>query len=78
MCAFGVDEVPRRLEACEGLIDGQRLSDELLGEVAQAAAGAVQPESDMHASADYRRRMTGVLARRALTEAISPDTNTEG
>jgi carbon-monoxide dehydrogenase medium subunit len=78
MCAFGVDEVPRRLEACEALIDGQRLSDELLGEVAQAAAGAVEPESDMHASADYRRRMTGVLARRALTEAVSPDTNTEG
>jgi aerobic carbon-monoxide dehydrogenase medium subunit len=81
LCAFGVDEVPRRLEACERLLDGQTPDHDLLRELEATASGEVEPESDMHASAEYRRQMTGVLARRALSDALAhstSDTQTKG
>ena len=36
---------------------------------ARRAAESVHPDSDLHASADYRRHLTGVLAARALRRA---------
>lgn len=41
-----------------------------LHHVASAAADSIAPESDVHASAAYRRRLTEVLTRRALSDAI--------
>jgi CO/xanthine dehydrogenase FAD-binding subunit len=37
--------------------------------VAQEAAAALEPESDIYASAAYRRHLAGVLAARVLLEA---------
>jgi CO/xanthine dehydrogenase FAD-binding subunit len=31
----------------------------------------IEPDSDVHASADYRRQLTRVLARRALVRAAA-------
>lgn len=45
-------------------------STQRISHVGDAAADVVQPESDVHATADYRRRLTSVLTRRALTEAV--------
>lgn len=70
LCAFGVDQVPRRLIEVETLLAGEQPSDELLAQAAAAACAAVEPGSDMHASSEYRRAMCGVLTRRALAEAI--------
>lgn len=70
LCAFGVDEVPVRLDEVERLIGGQEVTDDLLVEAGKRAAASVQPESDIHASGDYRRDMTDVLTRRALREAL--------
>lgn len=44
--------------------------DKELRHVAGAAADSIAPESDVHASAAYRRRLTEVLTRRALSDAI--------
>lgn len=41
-----------------------------LAAAAALARGQVDPEPDIHASADYRRHLTGVLTARALREAI--------
>ncbi len=41
-----------------------------LTDVARAVAEATSPESDVHASGAYRRRLVEVLTRRALAEAI--------
>lgn len=75
VCALGVDDVPRRLRASESVLDGQVPSEELLREAGRLAAEAVEPEDDMHATASYRREMTGVLTQRAVTEALSPNDN---
>ena len=41
-----------------------------LREAAQAAAAALSPDGDLHATADYRRRVAGVLAERTLIAAL--------
>jgi carbon-monoxide dehydrogenase medium subunit len=68
LAAAGVGPVPHRLTAVEQLITGQRLDGPLLLEAEAAARAEVEPSGDIHASADYRRRLTGVLAKRALAD----------
>ena len=46
-------------------------TEEELGAVGAAAAGSVSPESDVHASGAYRKRLTDVLTRRTLAAAIA-------
>jgi CO/xanthine dehydrogenase FAD-binding subunit len=48
---------------------GQKLTESVIREVAQMAAEACPVESDVHASADYRKGLIGVLAERALSAA---------
>ena len=38
---------------------------------AAAAAGEVEPETDIHASAEYRRHLAAAMTRRALAAAIA-------
>lgn len=46
-------------------------TEEELRAVGAAAAGSVSPESDVHASGAYRKRLTDVLTRRTLAAAIA-------
>ena len=39
-------------------------------EVGRRVASALTPDSDLHASADYRKHLAGVLTRRALARAV--------
>ena len=48
---------------------GNRPDKSLLEAVARDAAAALEPESDTHASAAYRRHLAGVLVTRALQSA---------
>jgi aerobic carbon-monoxide dehydrogenase medium subunit len=58
------------VEAGKTLV-GQQRSDELLRAAADAAAKRdVDPPSDIHASATYRRHLVAVLTRRALVRAF--------
>jgi carbon-monoxide dehydrogenase medium subunit len=65
----GVAPTPTRARAAESVLRGQRITHELLREAAAAAAVGLEPDSDVMASADYRRAMAEVYARRALTAA---------
>lgn len=71
LATLGAHEVPLRLREVEALVEGQPLDDALLDEAGARARELVEPESDMHASASYRRRMIGVLVGRALREAAA-------
>lgn len=53
-----------------GSLAGSLGEPRALEEVAAAVASSVSPESDVHASAGYRRRLVEVLSRRALSAAL--------
>lgn len=64
----GVDMGPVRLTETEVLLTGKRPDEALFAEAAKAAE-SVAGIDDVHASADYRRRLAVVYARRALVLA---------
>ena len=65
----GVAAMPLRVEAVETKMKGQPLSATLIRTAAAAAAWLIDPISDIHAGADYRRHLAQVLSLRALTDA---------
>nr|WP_058326144.1 xanthine dehydrogenase family protein subunit M [Sinorhizobium sp. Sb3] len=66
---MGVGETPLRLSEIEQRAEGKTISDDLLADIAEALNGTLHPNTDIHASADYRRHLAGVLARRAIRSA---------
>ena len=66
MAAGSVAPTPLRLKEVESLLQGQRLSPEVLARAQELARQSIAPVSDVRASADYRRQITGVLIKRAL------------
>jgi CO/xanthine dehydrogenase FAD-binding subunit len=66
---MGIGETARRASAAEALMRGRVPEPALLDAVIEAARASVEPNTDLHASSDYRRHLVGVLARRTLTAA---------
>ena len=66
---IGVGDRPRRLGEVEAALNGQRIDEATIANAAEAAAAAVEPQDDIHASAAYRRALTGTLVERALKAA---------
>jgi aerobic carbon-monoxide dehydrogenase medium subunit len=69
LATAGASPVPVRLKAAEQILERDGLSDEAIAVAAARASELVAPDSDIHASADYRRHLTGVLTGRALKRA---------
>jgi carbon-monoxide dehydrogenase medium subunit len=69
LAAAGVGPGPVRLRDAEAILERDGLGDAAIGAAAQRAAELVQPDADIHASADYRRHLTRVLTERALRRA---------
>ena len=65
----GVGRTPLRVAEAESLLVGQAPTPYLSGQTVEAVRAAMEPDSDMHASADYRRHLAGVLTSRALAAA---------
>jgi carbon-monoxide dehydrogenase medium subunit len=78
IAAAGVAPVPVRLRRVEALVTGNRLDGPLLGEAAALARTEVRPTGDIHASAAYRQRLTGVLVSRALADAHTQQEAADG
>ena len=66
---FGACDHPMRLDAAEGVLNGQKPETALFVRAGEAASKAVEPSDDLHASAAYRRALTGTLVERALAQA---------
>jgi CO/xanthine dehydrogenase FAD-binding subunit len=64
----GAAPTPLRPHAAETMLVGERPGEELFRAAAERASEDLDPHDDIHATADYRRQVGGVLARRALLE----------
>ncbi len=64
-----VTPVPLRLDRLAEALIGTRIEEKRLRELARAALAEIEPLSDLHASADYRRRAAATLMVRAIAEA---------
>jgi carbon-monoxide dehydrogenase medium subunit len=65
----GVSSTAVRLREAESVLIGEDTGESLFTEAAQVAAASIDPRSDIHGSADYRRRLAAVLTSRALMQA---------
>jgi CO/xanthine dehydrogenase FAD-binding subunit len=65
----GVAPTPLRAREAEILLAGRAITEELIKEAGVKAAQATDPESDYHASAEYRKDMARVFTQRSLKEA---------
>ena len=68
LAVCGVAATPLRVDAAEATLTGKPLDAALIRSAA-AAAWLIEPISDIHASADYRRHLAQVLSARALADA---------
>ncbi|MCU1450655.1 MAG: molybdopterin dehydrogenase FAD-binding protein, partial [Acidimicrobiales bacterium] len=66
---IGVASTPIRRPEAERILAGAAPTDDTLEAAAAEAARGLDPPSDLHGSASYRRRVAQVLVRRALQEA---------
>jgi carbon-monoxide dehydrogenase medium subunit len=65
----GADERAVRAGEAEALLKGRALEPKLLDAACEAARACVTPNTDLHASSDYRRHLVGVLTAKVLTAA---------
>ncbi|HEX9126996.1 MAG TPA: FAD binding domain-containing protein [Methylomirabilota bacterium] len=68
---FGVGGTPVRSASGEAALLGQQPTAARVEEAAKAAAAALSPDGDIHASAGYRKTVAATLAERVLTVALS-------
>jgi carbon-monoxide dehydrogenase medium subunit len=66
---LGVGEAPCRARDAEALLTGTRFDAAALQAAAASVRQAIDPNDDLHASADFRRHLAGVLTMRALSDA---------
>src|SRR5271169_1283502 len=69
--AIGIGDRPQRLAAAEAAINGQTVDIAASERAGAAASAAVTPQSDIHASAAYRKALLGTLVERALQSACA-------
>ncbi len=67
----GVGPTPVRIKEAEAALEGQKFEEGLLAGIARLVADRLDPESDIQASAEYRKHVAGVLTRRALAAAAA-------
>jgi carbon-monoxide dehydrogenase medium subunit/6-hydroxypseudooxynicotine dehydrogenase subunit alpha len=60
---------PVRAPEAESMLVGERIDEALAEKAGERAAAGVQPTGDIHGSAEYRKRLIGVMARRAILAA---------
>jgi len=68
---FGVSDAPVRARTAEAMALGTKMTSATIAPVAKKAVSDLRPESDIHASADYRLHAAELLAQRAMKLAIA-------
>jgi aerobic carbon-monoxide dehydrogenase medium subunit len=71
LATSGTGPVPVRLREAEQILERDGLADAAIEAAGRRASELVEPDADIHASADYRRHLTGVLTTRAIKRALA-------
>jgi aerobic carbon-monoxide dehydrogenase medium subunit len=71
LATAGAGPVPVRLRAAEKILETEGLGDAAIEAAARKATELVDPDADVHASADYRHHLTRVLTSRAIKRALT-------
>ncbi|MEM7343249.1 MAG: xanthine dehydrogenase family protein subunit M [Chloroflexota bacterium] len=66
---IGAAPIPIRPRQTEAYLTGEIITEALITSAAQEVRQEIEPDGDLHGSADYRRHLATVLVSRALTEA---------
>ncbi|HYF77872.1 MAG TPA: xanthine dehydrogenase family protein subunit M [Symbiobacteriaceae bacterium] len=66
----GVGMTPVRAASAEARLAGRPPTPEVFAEAASAVRDEIEPDTDIHATADFRRHLAGVLTERALGRAL--------
>ena len=69
VAVIGVGDRPLRLTAVEAVLNGRLVDEATIAQAEAATCAAVDPQADIHASADYRRALAGTMVERALKAA---------
>jgi carbon-monoxide dehydrogenase medium subunit len=69
LAVTGVDAVPVRATAAERLLAGAPLTAQAMEAAAEEVRRQIEPHTDIHATAGYRRHVAGALTTRALFRA---------
>ena len=56
----------------KAVLNGRVIDEATIAQAEAAASAAVDPQTDIHASADYRRALVGTMVERALRNAAAP------
>jgi CO/xanthine dehydrogenase FAD-binding subunit len=67
----GVGPAPLRAARAEASLQGEVPDQGAIARAAELAKAEVEPDSDVHASASYRRHLIGVLVQEALVDAVA-------
>lgn len=65
-----VAPTPMRAFSAEEFLTGRELTDQVLAEASEIAAGETRPISDIRATAEYRREASRVLVRRSIERVL--------
>ena len=68
---IGVGDTPLRLPQVEALLNGRVIDEATIAEADKLASASVNPSDDIHASAAYRKSLTGTMVERALKDAVA-------
>ncbi|MBB3175943.1 xanthine dehydrogenase family protein subunit M [Variovorax sp. Sphag1AA] len=67
--------IPTRLRRAEAFLEGRTVTADIATEVADIVAADIEPVSDARGSADFRRDMVRIVARRTVAELFGLDMN---
>jgi CO/xanthine dehydrogenase FAD-binding subunit len=68
---MGVADTPLRLEGVEQELRDIEINDRTPDRFSELVTSSVTPNSDLHASAEYRKHLLGGLAKRAMRTALA-------
>jgi len=71
VAVMGVAETPLRLEGIEKQLCESEVDDRTRDRFSEWVTSSVTPNSDLHASAEYRKHLLGELAKRAIRTALA-------